>query len=142
MRRKTARSQFRGDRASPTAESARNSPTFHFLHGRHVPVCVYAFDLMEHEGRYLREEPTRADAAPSVSGCVRAAWANLIRFIDSFTDPIVLPAECIRLSLEGIVCKRKDAPYRSGARSGWIKVKCEGWKAANKWRGEFFEKQS
>ena len=43
---------------------------------------------------------------------------NLIRYSDSFPDPIVLLAECIRLGLEGIVCKRKDAPYRSGPRSG------------------------
>jgi bifunctional non-homologous end joining protein LigD len=27
------------------------------LHGRHVPVCVYAFDLMEIAGRDLREQP-------------------------------------------------------------------------------------
>ena len=43
---------------------------------------------------------------------------NLIRYSDSFPDPVVLLAECIRLGLEGIVCKRKDAPYRSGPRSG------------------------
>ena len=49
-------------------------------------------------------------------------------------------AECERLGFEGIVCKRKDSAYRSGSRSGWIKVKCEGWKLANKDRGKLFEK--
>ena len=39
--------------------------------------------------------------------------------------------ECSRRGLEGIVCKRKDAPYPSGTRSGWIKVKTAEWKAAN-----------
>ena len=34
--------------------------------------------------------------------------------------------------LEGIVPKRIDAPYRSGNASDWIKVKCVGWRAANK----------
>jgi ATP-dependent DNA ligase len=34
--------------------------------------------------------------------------------------------------LEGIVSKRKDAPYRSGVRSGWVKVKTSTWRAANR----------
>ena len=48
--------------------------------------------------------------------------------------------ECARLGLEGIVAKRKDAPYRSDARSGWIKVKTAEWKAANQYRTKLFEK--
>jgi bifunctional non-homologous end joining protein LigD len=28
-----------------------------------------------------------------------------------------------RLGLEGIVCKRRDAPYRSGRSKVWVKVK-------------------
>ena len=51
-----------------------------------------------------------------------------------------LLAECTRLGLEGIVCKRKDAPYRSGSRSGWIKVKTPEWEAANRYRAKLFEK--
>lgn len=39
---------------------------------------------------------------------------------------------------EGIVSKRKDAPYRSGAKCGWIKVKCAAWKEANRNRGDLF----
>ena len=71
----------------------------------------------------------------------RHATANaVIRYSDSFPDPIVLLSECIRLGLEGIVCKRKDALYRSGARSGWIKVKTEQWKAANQYSAKLFEK--
>jgi ATP-dependent DNA ligase len=44
-------------------------------------------------------------------------------------------------AFEGIVCKRKDAPYRSGPRSGWVKVKTEEWKAANQYRAKLFEKR-
>jgi ATP-dependent DNA ligase len=51
-----------------------------------------------------------------------------------------LLAKCARRDLEGIVCKRKDAPYWSGSRSGWIKVKTEEWKAANQYRAKFFER--
>ena len=38
-----------------------------------------------------------------------------------------------------IVAKRKDAPYRPGTRSSWVKVKTSEWRADNRWRGEFFE---
>ena len=38
--------------------------------------------------------------------------------------------------LEGIVSKRFDAPYRSGNRSGWTKVKTPRWQAANQRRLE------
>jgi ATP-dependent DNA ligase len=50
-----------------------------------------------------------------------------------------LLAECARLGLKGIVCKRKDTAYRSGSRSGWIKVKTEQWKLANQYRAKLFE---
>jgi ATP-dependent DNA ligase len=53
-------------------------------------------------------------------------------------ETFALLAECLRLGLEGIGCKRKGAPYRSGARSGWIKVKTEQWKAANQYRAKLF----
>jgi ATP-dependent DNA ligase len=42
--------------------------------------------------------------------------------------------------LEGIGSKRKDSPYRSGALSGWIKVKTPEWKVANKYRAKLFDK--
>jgi bifunctional non-homologous end joining protein LigD len=34
--------------------------------------------------------------------------------------------EACRLGLEGIVCKRADAPYRAGRGHVWLKVKCRG----------------
>jgi ATP-dependent DNA ligase len=51
-----------------------------------------------------------------------------------------LLAECAGLGLEGIVAKWRDSPYRSGTRSGWIKVKTAEWKTANKYRTKLFEK--
>ena len=68
------------------------------------------------------------------------AKCNLIRYSESFPDAGVLLAECVRLGFEGIVAKRKDAPYRSGTRSSWIKVKTPEWKAANRYRARLFEK--
>ena len=68
------------------------------------------------------------------------AKCNLIRFSESFPDAGVLLAECAGLGLEGIVAKWRDSPYRSGTRSGWIKVKTAEWKTANKYRTKLFEK--
>jgi ATP-dependent DNA ligase len=36
------------------------------------------------------------------------------------------------------VRKRREAPYRSGSRAGWIKVKTEQWKAEYEYRKKVF----
>jgi bifunctional non-homologous end joining protein LigD len=122
------------------AAGAEGQPDFlALLHGRHVPVCVYAFNLLELQGRDLRDLPLEQRRA-QLRRILGRRKGNLIRFSDSFPDANILLAECIRLGLEGIVCKRKDAPYRSGSRSGWIKVKTSEWKAANRYRAKLFSK--
>ena len=49
--------------------------------------------------------------------------------------------ECSARKLEGIVSKRKDAPYRSG-KCDWIKVKCGAWREDNRERWRMFEHAS
>jgi bifunctional non-homologous end joining protein LigD len=109
------------------------------LHGRHVPTCVYCFDLLELNGRDLREQPLVQRRA-RLQALLARAKCNVIRFSETFPNANDLLAECARLGLEGIVAKRRDSPYRSGTRSGWIKVKTPEWKAANKYRAKLFEK--
>jgi len=58
-----------------------------------------------------------------------------------FINPLRLLAECEKRKLEGIVSKRIDAPYRSGDRTDWIKVKSLSWREANKDRWRLFERQ-
>jgi hypothetical protein len=48
----------------------------------------------------------------------------------------------LQFGLEGIVSKRRTAPYLSGTRSGWVKVKCSTWRVANKDRGELFRRKA
>jgi bifunctional non-homologous end joining protein LigD len=109
------------------------------LHGRHVPTCVYCFDLLELNGRDLREQPL-AQRRVRLQALLARAKSDLLRFSDSFPDANALLAECSRRGLEGIVSKRKDAPYRSGLRFGWVKVKTSTWRAANRERWRLFEK--
>ena len=80
-------------------------------------------------------------AAHDFKRCWRALSANVIRFSEAFPDAGALLAECARFGLVGMVAKRKDAPYRSDARSGWIKVKTPEWKAANQYRARLFAKE-
>ena len=123
------------------AADARGNPDFRALlfGSKQAPLCVYAFDLLELQGKDIRTDPLVQRRA-RLKALLTRAKCNVIRYSDSFNDPIALMAECERMGFEGIVSKRKDAPYRSGTRCGWIKTKCQGWKAANKDRGKFFEK--
>jgi ATP-dependent DNA ligase len=36
------------------------------------------------------------------------------------------------------VSKRRSAPYRSGSCRGWLKIKTEAWREADRNRGELF----
>jgi bifunctional non-homologous end joining protein LigD len=92
-------------------------------------------------GRDLREQPLVQRRA-RLQALLARAQCDLLRFSESFPDATALLAECSRRGLEGIVAKRKDAPYRSGTRSGWIKVKTSEWKAANQYRAKLFEKSA
>jgi hypothetical protein len=102
-----------------------------------VPVCVYAFDLLSCRRVIFA---TAARPAPGPAAALTRSKGDLIRFSEAFPDANVLLAECVRLGLEGIVAKRKDAAYRSGSRSGWIKVKTSEWKAASRYRAKLFQK--
>jgi bifunctional non-homologous end joining protein LigD len=91
------------------------------LHGRRVPVCVYCFDLLELRGSNVRLQQLEQRRAWLLK--LLADSERDLRFSESFPDANALLAECARRGFEGIVCKQKDAPYRSGPLSGWIKVK-------------------
>ena len=65
---------------------------------------------------------------------------SVIRYVEHFTTPgdTVLKSAC-RMSLEGIVSKKLEAPYRSGRGDSWTKAKCRaghevvigGWSETN-----------
>lgn len=89
--------------------------------GRRDRFLYYVFDLLYLDGRDLRPLPLAARKAalqPLVTGAP-------LRFSDHFDEEgaLVLRHAC-RLSLEGVVSKRGDAPYRSGRGRDWRKSKC------------------
>ena len=93
--------------------------------GRTDRMVFYAFDLLHLDGQsYLsrslmdrkhRLEILLGDRAPDAA----------IRFSEDFnaTGEVLLAHSC-RMGLEGIISKRRDAPYRSGRSFDWIKSKC------------------
>jgi bifunctional non-homologous end joining protein LigD len=89
-------------------------------------LIFYAFDLLFVDGKDLRQEPLRArkkELARVLRGI--KGGESVIRFVDHFeaAGEAVLRSAC-RMSLEGIISKRLDSPYRSGRGGDWTKAKC------------------
>src|SRR5688572_25080801 len=84
-------------------------------------VC-FAFDLMYLDGHDLRAVPLverKRLLEPLLEGNDR------IRYSGHFaTDGTTMLAEACKLGLEGIICKREDAPYQATRGRSWLKVKC------------------
>jgi len=106
--------------------------------GKTGDLIFFVFDLMFLEGQDLRrlqlrerKERLKALLDPKVTR---------IRFVEHFetAGDVVLQSAC-RMSLEGIVSKKLDAPYSSGRSGAWTKSKCRaghevvigGWSETN-----------
>jgi bifunctional non-homologous end joining protein LigD len=125
-----------------TAIDERGLPDFralHFRKGKGQPLCVWAFDLLEFNGRDLRELPLEKHKL-SLEKLLKKSRDTTIRFSASFDDGEKLLAHAEALGLEGIVSKGRERPYRS-VRCDWLKVKCRAWREANKNRGDLFQKR-
>jgi bifunctional non-homologous end joining protein LigD len=125
--------------AELVAFNAKGMPDFFALHGRRAQpeeIGCWAFDLLRHNSKDTRLLPLEKRRS-TLSKLIETFDNGYIRFSESFTDADRLLATCEVHGLEGIVSKRRDAPYRSG-KCDWIKVKTKAWREANKNRGELF----
>jgi ATP-dependent DNA ligase len=57
-----------------------------------------------------------------------------LHLVQIFNDGDRLLAEAERMELQGIVSKRRAAPYKSGNSRDWIKVETNAWRETNKLR--------
>ncbi|MEZ5783787.1 MAG: DNA ligase D [Rhizobiaceae bacterium] len=91
--------------------------------GRKDRFVFYVFDLLYLDGYNLRAVPLADRKA--VLDKVVSSEGGLIRFSGHFEESgdMVLRHAC-RLSLEGIISKLRDAPYRTGRGKSWVKSKC------------------
>ena len=95
--------------------------------GRKDDLAVFVFDILFEGGEDLRGLPliarkARLRALLDEGG---AQVEHALRYVDeSPFSPEELIATACRMGLEGIVSKRRDAPYRSGRSDTWVKIKC------------------
>lgn len=109
--------------------------------GKTDDLIFFAFDLLFSGGEDLRPLPLseRKERLKKLLEA-RKGKSNLIRYVEHFESggDAILQSAC-KLSLEGIVSKKLDAPYRSGRSESWTKAKCRaghevvlgGWKTTN-----------
>jgi bifunctional non-homologous end joining protein LigD len=88
-----------------------------------LPILLYAFDLLNLNGRDLQSLPLTQRRA-LLRNFLPAA-SDLIRFSASLDAPAATVwREVTRHGLEGVMAKRSDSVYESGRRSGaWLKIK-------------------
>jgi bifunctional non-homologous end joining protein LigD len=88
-------------------------------------LVFFAFDLLFDGAEDLRDLPLRERKQRLQALLGRGKTSARLRFVEHFETggEAVLQSAC-RLSLEGIVSKRLDAPYRSGRSATWTKAKC------------------
>ncbi len=93
--------------------------------GRSERFLYCLFDLLHLDGYDLRDAPLIA--RKELLERLLAGAPKPLRYSRHFDEDgaLVLRHVC-RLSLEGVVSKLRDAPYRSGRGKSWIKSKCSG----------------
>jgi bifunctional non-homologous end joining protein LigD len=111
------------------ALDANGAPDFPALQaalsdGKTADLIYFCFDVLFLAGEDLRQLPLRERKARLQKVLEEAKKARL-RYVDHFetAGDAVLQSAC-RMSLEGIVSKRLEAPYRSGRGDDWVKAKC------------------
>ncbi|UXS04186.1 DNA ligase D [Agrobacterium tumefaciens] len=93
--------------------------------GQTEHLVFFAFDLLFDGDADLRDLPLQGRKSRLEALLAEAKPGQRIRYADHFDTggDAVLRSAC-RLSLEGIVSKKADAPYQSGRSDSWIKSKC------------------
>jgi bifunctional non-homologous end joining protein LigD len=93
--------------------------------GKTSNLIFFAFDLLFAGGEDLRALPLveRKERLKQLLEA-RKGKTKLIRYVEHFDeDGETVLKSAQRMSLEGIISKRRDAPYRSGRSENWTKAK-------------------
>ncbi|MEA2873396.1 MAG: bifunctional non-ous end joining protein LigD, partial [Hyphomicrobiales bacterium] len=85
----------------------------------------YVFDLLHLDGVDLTGKPLIERKAALEKLVKSAGRDSIVRYSDHFEIPgSQMLAHACKLNLEGVISKRRDAPYRSGRSDDWVKSKC------------------
>jgi bifunctional non-homologous end joining protein LigD len=85
-------------------------------------VFLYAFDLLQFNGRDLRREPIEVRRA-ELAKLIRSAGAGIQLSEHIEQDAAIVFEHACKLGFEGIVSKRRGSRYVSGRSPDWIKLK-------------------
>ena len=86
---------------------------------------LYAFDLLELNGKDIRRKPIEARKAALTKLLSGKRSSNGIHFVEhlDFKDAAVFFEHACKLGCEGIVSKRKGSLYKAGRSKDWLKTK-------------------
>lgn len=84
---------------------------------------LYAFDLLYLDGHDLTRM-SLAERRLMLEDVITDRFGMIRLSEEVEADGAAFLAEACRLGLEGIIAKRRDAPYRSGRGGDWLKIKC------------------
>ena len=104
-----------------------STPDFDGLHtavreAQEHELVFFAFDLLYRDGKDLRALPL-IERKRRLIRLVGRAEIPCLHLVQTFDDGLKLLEAAERHGLEGIVSKRRDAPYRSGPCRDWVKAK-------------------
>lgn len=97
----------------------------------------FAFDLLYRDGHDLRPL-SLVERKQRLSRLVRRADIRCLHLVQTFENGKALLAAAEQHGLEGVVSKRRNAPYRSGSCRDWRKVRTTAWRDANRERWRSF----
>ena len=107
-------------------------------HGsRTDPAALFAFDLLQLKGKDVRTWPLVDRKALLKKTLARA---KRVRYTDHVDDGQGLFKAAESSSLEGIVAKRADSPYRRGRTNDWVKIKTGAGRAIDVERAKWNER--
>jgi len=99
----------------------------------------FAFDLLYRDGRDLRSL-SLVERKQRLNRLVNRADIRCLHLVQTFENGKALLVAAEQHGLDGVVSKRRDAPYRSGSCPDWRKVKTTAWRDANRERWRLFER--
>lgn len=89
-------------------------------------LAYYVFDLLYLDGRDLRAQPL-SERRKLLESIIPRDDNRRVKLSESFVgEGDELLAQCCKMGLEGIICKRADRPYVSKRSTDWLKCKCLG----------------
>ena len=84
----------------------------------------FAFDLLYRDGEDLMSTPL-VERKAALSALLTEADDPVLRYSDHVEgNGAAFYKQACRVGLEGIISKRRDAPYRPGRSRDWLKIKC------------------